>query len=549
MERLTTLPALNHPSISSSDRAAADARAASYRAEFAAKDAALRAAVGDLRADATARFEAALARATGGGAGSAGTGPTLEEAAAGDPAATARAASAAAVRPKLSTAIAALQDGLVERDTEARLLLLAALAGEHILFLGPPGTAKSELGRRLARLTDGSFFERLLTRFTVPEELFGPLSMAALENDQYIRQTAGYLPTATVAFVDEVFKASSAILNALLTLLNERLFDNGTQRLPVPLLTLVGASNELPESEELDALYDRFLIRREVGQVSEAGLDALLRGGSTAAGATATARPATALLTSADCGAIQAAAGDVELPDAVLTLLADLRSHLQAGCEPPVYVSDRRLVKAAALLRVAAAADGRAVASRTDALLLQHVLWQRPGEAGRVGDWIMAALSGDDGLAAADHLFGGMFGRACLGASARPASLPAVAADVASLREVLEARVGALSGAAAAAASSSARNTRSLWLSADDAAALDASLSPRLAKSASAAQGLLFEAVTLEAALAGGAEAVTLADLLPGRWASFIRSGDVEDVRPLGVVPGSLGGNAPYGVP
>ena len=99
---------------------------------------------------------------------------------------------------------------------------------------------------------------------------------------------------------------------------------------------------------------------------------------------------------------------------------------------------------------------------------------------------------------------------------------------------------------AAAAASPS---TRSLWLSLDDAAALDASLSPRLAKSAAAAQALLFEAVTLEAALAGGAEAVTLADLLPRRWAAFIRSGDVEDVRPLGVVPGALGGNAPYGVP
>jgi MoxR-like ATPase len=83
-----------------------------------------------------------------------------------------------------------------------------------------------------------------------------------------VRKTDGYLPTAEVAFVDEIFKANSAILNALLTLLNERLFDNGNQRLPVPLLCLVGASNELPESEELDALYDRFLIRRTVAQVS-----------------------------------------------------------------------------------------------------------------------------------------------------------------------------------------------------------------------------------------------------------------------------------------
>jgi len=528
----------------------------------------LRASVETLRAEATAQFEAALARAAAGTGGAGVEGPTLEEAAGTDPARSARAAAAAAVRPKLAPAIAALQDGLVERDTEARLLLLAALAGEHILFLGPPGTAKSELGRRLARLTDGAFFERLLTRFTVPEELFGPLSMAALENDEYLRKTEGYLPTAAVAFVDEVFKASSAILNALLTLLNERLFDNGATRLPVPLLTLVGASNELPESEELDALYDRFLIRRQVGQVSEAGLEALLRGRGGSAGGGGggdpPAPPPSILLTSADCAAVQAAAADVALPDGVLALLADLRSHLQAGCEPPVYVSDRRLVKAAALLRVAAAADGRAAVALTDALLLQHVLWQRPGEAARVGDWLLASLGGGDGgLAAADHLFGGMFGRACLGASARPAALPAVAADVASLREVLEARVGALGGAAAAAAAGSGAagsatttattptttTRRSFWLSPDEAAALDASLTPRLAKAAATAQALLFEAVTLEAALAGGAEAVTLADLLPRRWAAFIRSGDVEDVRPLGVVPGGAGGNAPYGVP
>jgi MoxR-like ATPase len=159
-------------------------------------------------------------------------------------------------------------------------MLLAALSGEHILFIGPPGTAKSELGRRLSRLYNGPFFERLLTRFSVPEvrlvqttlfcviasycvqlwtihvpslwkrtyspvpvdlqELFGPLSMQALEDDKYVRQILGYLPAASVAFIDEIFKANSAILNTLLTILNERLFDNGTERLTVPLICLVG---------------------------------------------------------------------------------------------------------------------------------------------------------------------------------------------------------------------------------------------------------------------------------------------------------------------
>ena len=190
---------------------------------------------------------------------------------------------------KIRGATAALESGLVERETEVRLLLLAAFCGEHLLLLGPPGTAKSELGRRLSAVCGGaSFFERLLTRFSVPEELFGPLSMRGLENDQYVRQTDGYLPTATVAFVDEVFKANSAILNSLLTILNERLFDNGNERVEVPLLCLVGASNELPESEELDALYDRFLLRCAVEQVSAAGLGDLLA--MRAAGAEAAAR-------------------------------------------------------------------------------------------------------------------------------------------------------------------------------------------------------------------------------------------------------------------
>ena len=146
------------------------------------------------------------------------------------------------IRTKVLKSVARLQLGLLERDMEVRLMLLAALCGEHLLLLGPPGTAKSELSRRLSSLTGGQYFERLLTRFSVPEELFGPLSIKGLERDEYSRKTEGYLPTAEVAFIDEIFKANSAILNALLTLLNERLFDNGTDRLPVPLLCLVGAS-------------------------------------------------------------------------------------------------------------------------------------------------------------------------------------------------------------------------------------------------------------------------------------------------------------------
>eukprot|EP00879_Flechtneria_rotunda_P016353 GHRR01017110.1.p1 GENE.GHRR01017110.1~~GHRR01017110.1.p1 ORF type:complete len:436 (+),score=134.72 GHRR01017110.1:170-1477(+) len=319
------------------------------------------------------------------------------------------------LKTKLEQAVRALQTGLVERDTEVRLLLLAAMCREHILMIGPPGTAKSEIGRRLSQLIQGTYFERLLTRFSVPEELFGPLSMRALEEDKYIRQTRGYLPEAQVAFIDEIFKANSAILNTLLTILNERLFDNGSQRVKVPLVTLVGASNELPESEELDALYDRFLIRKEVKQVTVGGLTQMLDyyagnsydeesygPSSSNDGGSRTGEmqidPAARLTLDDFQQTRTAALQAVRVPQHVIQLLADLRGYLQEKVEPPVYVSDRRLVKAVALMQVAAFCDGRDMVTEYDCLLLEHILWQRPEHAPKIADWLLSHLAVDDGM-------------------------------------------------------------------------------------------------------------------------------------------------------
>ncbi|KAG1667458.1 hypothetical protein FOA52_012213 [Chlamydomonas sp. UWO 241] len=163
-------------------------------------------AVERVRAVAAAEYASIVGsgRSSGAAAGSSDGG--AQSAAVEAAAAAAGHAEQAALRGRLAAAIERLQRGLVERDAEARLLVLAVMAGEHVLLLGPPGSAKSVLGSRLAELVGGAYFERLLTRFSVPEELFGPLSMRELENDRYVRQTRGYLPEADVAFIDEIFK-------------------------------------------------------------------------------------------------------------------------------------------------------------------------------------------------------------------------------------------------------------------------------------------------------------------------------------------------------
>jgi len=288
---------------------------------------------------------------------------------------------------RLKALLSALETGLVERRHSVRLCLLAALAGEHTLLIGPPGTAKSELARRLhTAFADARYFERLLTRFTVPEELFGPLSIKALEEDRYERHTDGFLPTASIAFVDEVFKANSAILNALLTLLNEREFDNGAGRMHCPLISVLGATNEVPEDEITDAFFDRFLVRLPVEPVSVAGFAALLEHGSTRIWS---APPQSLCLQPSDLAGLTEAARKVALPAAAVTVLAELRQHLGAQ---GIVVSDRRWVKIVALLRVASASEGRDSVALWDLQLLPWLTAPDAARQGQVADWLAARL-------------------------------------------------------------------------------------------------------------------------------------------------------------
>lgn len=261
---------------------------------------------------------------------------------------------------------AALNGAFIERAREVRSLLLALVAEEHILLLGPPGTGKSALTTALCRALGGRYFELLLTKFSVPEEVFGPISLQGLERDEYRRVTAGYLPEAEVAFLDEIFKANSSILNALLTALNEGAFDNGGKRQPIPLKLCVGASNEFPEDDALAALYDRFVLRHWVEPIaSRDNLRSLL--------ATAGEPRVAARLTAEQVATLRGARELVQVPDDVLDAVMDLRDRLMAR---GITASDRRWRKCMKLVRAAAVLDGRLVATVNDILPLTWALWE-----------------------------------------------------------------------------------------------------------------------------------------------------------------------------
>lgn len=270
-------------------------------------------------------------------------------------------ASAEHVRQAIRTSTA----GLIGREQLAELIVLAAVAQEHLLVVGPPGTAKSAVVRRVAQSLGGRYFEYLLGRFTEPSELFGPVDLNKLRAGTVETDVTGMLPEADVAFLDEVFLGSTAILNTLLGVLNERRFRRGHTQLHCPLRVCVGAANALPDDEGLAAFGDRFLLHVFIEPLPDHQLEAMLSGGWRSDHAPA--GTGTAL---ADLDTLCQQLKQVDLGGVQPGLANAIRKLRHSG----VQLSDRRIVKSQRLLAAAAVLAGRLHTTEADLWPLLYVL-------------------------------------------------------------------------------------------------------------------------------------------------------------------------------
>jgi MoxR-like ATPase len=270
--------------------------------------------------------------------------------------------------------------------------LAAVLAGEHVLLLGPPGTAKSALARAIAQAFGGSYFERLLTKFSTPEELFGAISLKALEQDRFARVVTGKLPEAEFGFIDEIFKANSAILNSLLAIINERVFHNDGAPISCPLVTMFGASNELPDGKDLEALFDRFLLRFEVGY--------LLRPANLRIVLAAPEPTATQAMKMADLRKAQTDVAKIAITDETIDALIEIRDACKGE---GIIASDRRWKKALKIVQAVAWMAGEKKTSPEDLAILVDSLWREPKDRPKVAR-LVGKLADPVGAQAAEIL-------------------------------------------------------------------------------------------------------------------------------------------------
>ena len=281
---------------------------------------------------------------------------------------------------RLGQAARVLEGTFLGKSETIRLMLIAVIAGEHMVLVGPPGTAKSAVIRLFAKLVQANYFEYLLTRFTEPNEIFGPIDIQAFREGSYRRRTEGMMPEAEIVFLDEVFKANSAILNSLLSVLNERLYTVGGQVHKVPLISAFAASNEVPNDENLMAVFDRFLLRVQSNNLDSYHFHDLLLKGlahevSKIDGSYSKLQP---LLASADLHRLHANfAPRLRFSEEFLAAYKGLVFQIRSE---GISLSDRRAIKMLKLFAASATLDGRAMADPSDFFVLRHT-WNNLDQA------------------------------------------------------------------------------------------------------------------------------------------------------------------------
>ena len=285
-----------------------------------------------------------------------------------------------------------LKQSFVGKDEIIDLLGLCLVARENLFLLGPPGTAKSALVQALARQINGRVFDYLLTRFTEPNEIFGPFDIRKLREGELETNTGGMLPEADFVFLDELLNANSAILNSLLLVLNERIFRRGRETKHLPTLMVVGASNHLPEDEALGALFDRFLVRVNCLNVPDESLCDVLSAGWRLDAKTVAERNGQSARIGADhLRELHRLVPQVDvesLRPSYVELVLKLRS---AGIE----ISDRRAVKLQRLIAASALLCGRMEANQTDLWVLRYI-WDSEDEQEILASLVSQALEAAD---------------------------------------------------------------------------------------------------------------------------------------------------------
>lgn len=276
---------------------------------------------------------------------------------------------------KMSQIFVEMNNLFVERDELIKLMELAIVTGTNLLMLGPPGTAKSAITYELCgRIENANYFQWMLNKTSDPSEILGPFSVKEMENDKFMRITTGKLPEAHIAFMDEVFKSNAPTLNALLTIMNEHIFYNDGKPVEVPLISMFGASNEPPEDESLDAMYDRFIFRMNVQYIHDAANKKRMHSNYVDSRAGLLNLVNKTTITLAEVQALQAAAKAVKVPKDIINKFIRLISDLDRQA---VHISDRRQNECFKVMQGSAVLAGRNSVTLDDFKSLVYVLWEK----------------------------------------------------------------------------------------------------------------------------------------------------------------------------